>query len=91
MTLPGGNVINFQKPADEETNCRLERDTQPVEFGKYVENVYCPLGSIPPSGTYKYKVRGDAENWIVEVHMDGVLVSAESGTGESAELVVEMP
>jgi hypothetical protein len=90
VVLPNNNTINFQTPVDEESGCRLERDTQPVERGNYVENIYCPPGSSPPLGSYIYTATGRQELWTLEVYVDGKLASSESGRGNSPDLVFEL-
>jgi hypothetical protein len=90
VVLPNNNTINFQSPIDEESGCRLEKDTQPVEPGTYVESIYCPPGSSPSLGSYIYTTKKGQELWTLEVYVDGKLVSSESGRGDSPDLVFEL-
>jgi hypothetical protein len=91
VVLPNNNTISFQSPFDQDSGCRLERDTQPVlERGNYVENIYCPPGSSPPLGSYMYTARNGQELWTLEVYVDGKLASSENGSGDSPDLVFEL-
>ena len=90
VVLPNNTTINFQTPFDKVSGCKLEIDTQPLERGYHVENIYCPPGSSPPLGSYIYTARKGQELWTLEVYVDGKLASSESGRGDSPDFVFEL-
>jgi uncharacterized protein YfaP (DUF2135 family) len=92
VTTPNGGIINFEFPLDELTGGTLERDVQPAEFGRYVENIYFPYSGEPLPGTYLYDVTaGGLEIWTVQIYLDGELINTLSGIQDASMLTFELP
>jgi uncharacterized protein YfaP (DUF2135 family) len=93
VITPGGAVIGYQQsPFDEVTGGQLEEDVQPKEAGKWVENIYFPSDQNLTPGTYQFQVSSNGfEAWILEIFIDGELVTTSTGLTDSGWIAFEVP
>eukprot|EP00934_Nitzschia_sp_Nitz4_P006760 Nitzschia sp. Nitz4//scaffold90_size81538//32378//38032//NITZ4_005319-RA/size81538-augustus-gene-0.92-mRNA-1//-1//CDS//3329560011//6750//frame0 len=68
-------------------------ESDQLEFGRHVENIYFPLTG-GPSGTYTYFVSvydqvGMLDDWTMSVYVDDMVVATQTGTGNSGFMIFD--
>jgi hypothetical protein len=92
VETPDGTILFFGYKFDPVSGGRIEGDTNQLVFGMHVESVFFP--ETAPEGTYKFyvvpfNIRGEADEWDLQVVVEGMEVDLYQGTGMSVTFEYE--
>jgi hypothetical protein len=82
----GGVQLFFGTKFDPVSGGTVGEDTNQLEFGMHVENIFFP--DTAPEGAYMFfvvpfNIRDEADNWTIGVFVDGMEAQSVQGSGMS--------